>query len=236
MISLVTTSFSVLPSARSPRLLAADRTDSALQAAHARFARVVADDVAHRLFRKLDLFGRDSVLLNLPRNQVLECDVNFFFLGVALQFDDLHAIAQRLGDGVEHVRGGDEEHLRQVERHVEIVVAERRVLLGIERFEQRRSGIAAEVASNFVDFVEHEDRIFRLGAANALNDLSRQRADVSAAMAADLGFIVHAAEREPHEFASQRARNRFSERSLADAGRSDEAQNRALHVRLQPAN
>ena len=43
---------------------------------------------------------------------------------VARQLDHLHAVAQRRRDRVEHVRGGDEEHLRQVERHLEVVVAE----------------------------------------------------------------------------------------------------------------
>ena len=78
----------------------------------------------HRLFRKFDLLRRDAVLFDLPRNQVLERDVDLFFLGVTLQFDDLHAVAQRLGDRIEHVRRRDEQHLRQIERHVEVVVAE----------------------------------------------------------------------------------------------------------------
>ena len=121
----------------------------------------------------------------------------------------------------------------KIERHVEIVVAEGGVLLGIERFEQRRTRIAAEVAPDLVDFVEHEDRIFGLGAANALDDLSRQRADVSAAMAANLGFVVHAAQRDADELASQSARDRLAQRSLAHARRSDEAKDRAFHVRLQ---
>ncbi len=110
----------------------------------------------------------------------------------------------------------------------------RRILLRIERFEQSRSRIAAEIAPDFVDFVEHENRIFGLRAANALNNLSRQCADVSAAMAANFGFIMHAAQRQPHKLASQRPRNRFAQRSLAHARRSDEAQDRTFHIRLQP--
>ena len=147
-----------LPFRQAARLLAADGADGAFQVAHSRLARVVTDDVADRFFRKFDLLLRDSVFLDLPRDQVLERDVNLFFLGVALQFDNLHAVAQRLGDRIEHVRGGDEQHLREIESHVQIVVAEGRVLLGIERFEQRRRRIATEVAPHLVNFVEHEDR------------------------------------------------------------------------------
>jgi hypothetical protein len=135
----------------------------------------MADHVADRLFRKFDLLFRDSVLFDLPRNQVLERDVDFLLFGVALQFDDLHAVAQRLRNRIEHVRGGNEQHLREIERHVQVVVAESRVLLRIERFQQRRRRIAAEVAPHLVNFVEHEHRIFRLRAPNALNDLPRQR-------------------------------------------------------------
>ena len=113
--------------------------------------------------------------------------------------------------------------------HVQVVVAEGGVLLRIERFEQRRAGIAAEIASDLVDFVQHEDRIFRLRAADALDDLSGQSADVGAAMAADFRFIVHAAERDADELAAQGARDRLAERSLADSWRSDEAEDRTLH-------
>ena len=78
------------------RLLAADGADGAFEVANAGFARVVANDEADRLFRELDLLVRDAVLFDLPRDQVLEGDVHLLFFGVALQLDDLHAIAQRL--------------------------------------------------------------------------------------------------------------------------------------------
>ena len=51
-------------------------------------------------------------------------------------------------------------------------------------------------------------------------------------MAADLGFVVHAAQARPHELAPDRARDALAERRLADAGRADEAQDRAAALRL----
>ncbi len=57
--------------------------------------------------------------------------------------------------------------------------------------------------------------------------LPGHRADIGAPVAADLGLIVHAAEREAHEVAAGRPRDRFAERGLADAGRPDQAQDRA---------
>ena len=61
-----------------------------------------------------------------------------------------------------------------------------------------------------------------------LDDVARQRADVGAPVAADLGLVVHAAEADARELAAGRARDALAERGLADAGRADEAQDRAL--------
>ena len=157
-------------------------------------------------------------------------------LGVARQVDDLHAVAQRLRNGIEHVRSADKEHLGQIERNIQVVVPERVVLLRIQRFQQRRRRVAAEVASQLVDLVQHKDRIVGLRAAQRLHDLPRQGPDVGAAMAANLGFVVHAAERDTLELASQGARNAAAERGLAYAWRSDEAEDGPLHIRLETAH
>ena len=117
--------------------------------------------------------------------------------------------------------------------HVQVVIAERVVLLGIEHFEQRRRRVAAEVGAELVDLVEDEDRVLRLGAAQPLDDLPGQRADVGAAMAADLRLVAHAAERDPHELAAERVGDRLRQRGLADARRAEEAEDRPLDVRIQ---
>ncbi len=162
-----------LPFRQAAGLLPADGADVALQISHSGFARVMADEIANRVTREFDLLRSDAVLFNLPRDEILKRNMNFLLFRVTLQFDDLHAIAQRLGNRIEHVRGGDEEHFRQIERNVEIVVAERGILLGIKSFQQRRTGVAAEVAPDLINFIEHEHWVFGLGTANALNDLPR---------------------------------------------------------------
>ena len=119
--------------------------------------------------------------------------------------------------------------LRQVERHREVVVAERRVLLRIEHLEQRRRRVAVKAArAELVDLVEHHHAVARPGLAHALDDVARQRADVGAPVAADLRLVVHAAQAHAHELAPGRLRDALAERGLADAGRADEAQDRAL--------
>ena len=91
--------------------------------------------------------------------------MDLLLLGVAGEFDDLHAVPQRLRNRIHPVRRRDEENLRKIERHVQIVIAERRVLLRVEHFHQRRRRIAAEIAAELVDLVQHQDGVHRLGAA-----------------------------------------------------------------------
>ena len=98
------------------------------------------------------------------------------------------------GNRVRRVRRADEQHLRQVERQVEIVIAERRVLLGVEHLEQRRGGVAAEVRAELVDLVEHQHRVRRLRVAKRADDRARHRADVRAPVTAHLRLVAHAAE------------------------------------------
>ena len=90
---------------------------------------------------------------------------------------------------------------------VEVVIEERAVLLGIQHFEQRRRRVAAEVHRHLVDFVEQEHRVHRAGLLHHLDDLAGEGADVGAAVAADLGLVTHAAERQPDELAVHRARD-----------------------------
>ena len=49
-------------------------------------------------------------------------------------------------------------------------------------------------------------------------------------MAANLGFITHSTERDAREFAADRVGEAFAERRFADAGRTDEAKDRAFDL------
>jgi hypothetical protein len=147
--------------------------------------------------------------------------------------DHVHAVEQRRWDRLELVRRRDEEHLREIEGKVEVVVAVRRVLLGVEHLEHRARRIAPEVGAHLVDLVDQEDRVARSCVAQRPDDRPGHRADVGAAVAADLRLVPHAADGDPDELASQRARDRLSERRLPDARRPDEQQDRAGDVVLQ---
>ena len=86
-------------------------------------------------------------------------DRELLALGVAGEVDDLHAVEQRRRDVLDEVRGRDEHHLRQVERHAEVVVGERVVLRRVEHLEQRARRIALVRHAELVDLVEQEHRV-----------------------------------------------------------------------------
>ena len=160
----------------------------------------------------------------------------FSCLGVARQLDDLHPVAQRRRDRIEQVARGDEEHLREVEGHLEVVVLEGVVLLRIEDLEQGRGRIATEVHADLVDLVEHEDRVVAARGLDVLDDPAGQRADVRAPVAADLRLVVDAAQAHAHELAAHGPRDALAERRLADAWRSNEGQDRAADLVRQRAH
>jgi hypothetical protein len=110
--------------------LAADRADLALEVADPRLARVVADDRPQPGVRERHLGALEPAAIDLPRHEVALGDLKLLLLGVAGERDRLHAVAQRPRDRVERVRRRDEHHVGEIERDVEVVVAERRVLLG----------------------------------------------------------------------------------------------------------
>src|SRR5262249_49757182 len=136
------------------------------------------------------------------RNEVLARDLDLLVLGIAGDEDDLHAVHQGRGD-IERVCRGDEHHVREIVVDLEVMVVEGVVLLGVEHFEQRRRRVAAEIRAHLVDLVEQEQRVRSFGLAHPLNDPARHGADIGAPVAADLGLIVHAAEREAHEVAAR---------------------------------
>ena len=65
------------------------------------------------------------------------------------------------------------------------------------------------------------------GLTQALDDAAGHRAHVRAPVSADVRFVARATQRDAHVLAAQRARDRLRDRRLADAGRTDEEQDRA---------
>ena len=154
---------------------------------------------AQRVVVDLRLLRLEAVRLQLPPHEVAPRDLELLAFRVAAEVDDLHPVAERPRDGVQHVGGGDEHHARQVEGHAEVVVAEGAVLLRVQHLQHRRRGVALDAAPHLVDLVQHHHAVPRAGLADALDDVARQRADIGAPMAADLRLVVDAAERDARE-------------------------------------
>src|SRR5208337_602935 len=215
-------------------LLADEGGYFAFEIAHTRFARIAVDDLPQPFLGEFELFAfLHAVFLGLLRDQVLARDVDLLLAGVTGEFDDLHAIAQRIRDGIHPVGGGDKDDFGKVEGHIKVVIAEGIVLLRIEDLHERGRWIAAEVAAELVDLIEHAHGVICFGALQALNDLAGQRANISAAMAANFGFVVHAAKSDADEFAAEGTRDGFTQRGFTHARRPDEAKDRPLHAGLE---
>ena len=71
------------------------------------------------------------------------------------------------------------------------------------------------------------------GLAQLGDDPAGHRADVRPAMPADVRLIAHAAQGDADEFPAHRLGDALAQRGFADAGRADEAENRAAAVGLE---
>ena len=92
--------------------------------------------------------------VELAADQVVAGDRHLLGLGVAVEADDLHPVEERPGDRVDHVGRGDEQHPREVEVDLQVVVPERVVLGRVEHLEERRRRVAPEVRPDLVDLVQ----------------------------------------------------------------------------------
>ncbi len=209
------------------RDLAEGLAQLSLQVANARFPRVRRHDLAEGIVRDTHFVLSEPVALDLPRHQVMPSDRDLLVLRVPVEPEHLHPVEQRSRDRLGDVARRDEQHLRQVEIDVEVVVAEGVVLRRVEHLEERRGGVAAPVGSDLVDLIEHHHGVLRPRVLQRAHDPSRQRTDVRPAVAADLGLVVHATEGDADELPSERTRDRLAERRLADTGRSDQGEDRA---------
>ena len=145
-------------------------------------------------------------------------------MGVAGDGDDLHAIAQRPGDGVEHVGGADEHHPGQVEGQIEIVVAETAVLLRVQDLEHGAGGVASPVGTHLVDLVDHEDGVAAACVSKGSDDGPGHGAHVRTAVAADLGLVAHSADADADELSAHGPGDALAQAGLAHSGRAREAQ------------
>lgn len=180
--------------------------------------------------------GFEPVFPALTREEVAGGDGLFLAGGVGAEFDDFEPVAEGVGDGVGAVGGGDEEDRGEVEGDVEVVVGERVVLGWVEDLEERGGWIAAEVAAEFIDFVEEDDWVASAGAADFGDEAAGHGTDVGAAVAADVGFIANAAEADAREVAAEGLGDALAETGFADPGRAEEEEDGAAAFGVELAD
>src|SRR5215831_5379325 len=174
----------------------ADICNLPLEVSDTGLARVMPHDVMQGRILKFDLIGLQTTIVTTTGHEVVSGDLHLFLFGIAGQFDDFHTVSQRGWNRIENIRGRNEKYTREIESHIEVVITKRHILLRIENFQQCRCRISAEVRAQLVDLIEHEHRIARSRATNALDDLTGQGADICTPMTADLGLVAHASERD----------------------------------------
>jgi len=90
--------------------------------------------------------------------------------------------------------------------------------------------------AQLVHLVQHHRWIARSRFVDGLDDVPGQRANIGAVVPAYFAFVMDAAKAQSNEFAIGGAGDTLTERSLADAGRTDEAKYRTLVIRIQLAH
>ena len=157
----------------------------------------------------------------------------FFIFRVSAQRDDFHAIQQCRRDGIAHVGRENEHHFGKIKGQIQIMVAERAVLLRIQGFQQGRGGIAPKICPEFIDLVHHENGVVGTALPQALEDSAGQGPDIGPAMPADLRFIPDTPQGNPNEFSFKRPGNGLSQGCLAHPRRAHKTKNRPFHFGIQ---
>ena len=207
---------------------AAHLADLAFQVADPGLARVALNDFVQGIVGKTHFGRAQPVLFDLSGHQIALGDVDFFVFGVAAQLDDLHAVAQGWWDCVQHVGGGDKEHLAQIEGNIQVVVAKFSILFGVEHFEQRAAGVSPKIPAQLVDFVEHEDWVAAFHAPQVLDDAAGHCPNIGAPEAADIGLVAHPAQGKPDKFAVHGPGNAQPQAGFADPRWADKAEHQPL--------
>jgi hypothetical protein len=99
------------------------------------------------------------MFFQLPRHEISLSNLKFFDLRVAWNIDHFHAVTKRRGNPFDIVCGSYENHMAQVERQVQVTINKLVVLTWIQHFQKGAGRIAADVCSNLIDLVQHQDRV-----------------------------------------------------------------------------
>ena len=166
---------------------------------------------------------------------MLPGDLKLFLVGIAGEFNHFHPIQQRPWNRIGGIGCRNEEHFGKIERDFQKMITKTAVLLRVQRLKQRRRRVAAVVRSQFVDFVQHHERIAAFRLNDPVNDAPRHGADVGFAMTANLRLVMDAAQRDAHQFASGRPGDTHGNTGFPGARRAHQAEHSAANIRSKAA-
>ena len=175
-------------------------------------------------------------MLQLLGQQMTHRNFCLFLLRIAGQLDNLHAVEQRTRNGIQCVRRCDKQHIGQVKRQLNIMIAESVVLLCIQHFEQSSSWITAGVCAHLINFVHQNQGIFAACLCQRRHNTTRHCTDISLSVSANIRFIAHTAERHACVLAVHRLCDRANNGRLADTRRADQTQYLSLELRRKRFN
>src|SRR5215470_9105165 len=105
-------------------MFAADTGDLALEIANTSFTCVMAHQMVQSSVLEFDLIGLQSAVFAAAWDKIILGYLDLLFFRITRQFDDFHAIAQGRRNGVEDIRGSDEENPGKIKRDVQIMIPE----------------------------------------------------------------------------------------------------------------
>ena len=111
------------------------------------------------------------------------------------------------------------------------MIAEGKILLAVERLQQRGGRVAAIIRAHLVNLVEQDKRIRAAGLLHCVDNTARHRAYVGFAVPADFRFVMHAAERNTGIAAAHCLGNGARNGGFPHAGRANQADDLPLNIR-----
>src|SRR5437588_4568350 len=168
------------------------------------------------------------MLVQYLRQEVPLPDDDLLLKHIARKINNIHAVSKGYRYLVVHIPGADEEHLREIVRNLQVVIGKGVILLRIQHFQQGGGRITTILRREFVDFVEKENRVFDAHSLHRLDNTPGQRADIGAAMSANLRLVVHTTKRNAGKLAPQCVGYRVPQGCFTDSRGTNEAKNLPL--------
>ena len=197
------------------------------------FTGIGLDQVANHGDGYAKIVAIQAMSLELLGDQILARNFGFLFQGVTVDFHNFHAVQKgRLYAG-QAVGGRYKENLAEIVIQFQVVVKKGVVLFRIQDLQQSRRNIAAKILPDLVDFIQDHDGVGTARFFDALDNTTRHSANIGSAVTADGGLVVDTAQTHADIFPAQGPGNAFAQGSFANPRRSDQKQNRSLHIGLE---